>query len=224
MKRLELRALLAAALLLVAGGTIAAYQEFTVFAQGGTSAESRFEALRDGQIRLGLSSLSGRTVLGTCGEALLGSAGFARPLEEQQAVQRHCRTLAEAEAARQPGAAAQGHFVAALSASSFGELGEFSTHMALSQATAPQSAWLALQRVPFSEVWLDRMTPDQAVRHGEDLQLMVQSAGGIDYVAGLFVGKPGFEARIVPLVDALDEVDQARFVSAVRRAAEAARQ
>jgi hypothetical protein len=209
-------------LLLGAGGWIAYREALPYFFQGGNGTERVVAALAFSSSPP-ISSPSRRSVLLDCTEALeaLNSLEMRFLGEDVRGqVVDYCDRLAMQITATAP-TDAFAWFVAAQASASREDWAGMNRRLDKSRQMGPNELWVAQFRARLAEDHYGAL--DEATSEGriEDIKMLVTSGLGIRAVAERYVRDPAFRERVTQIVETLPELDQRRFATNVRLAAQA---
>lgn len=109
-----------------------------------------------------------------------------------------------------------GWLVRAMADAELGDAASFNRSIEMSQATAPNISWLALNRALLVEAHYEMLSAELQSAHDADLRRSVASHASLPAIARLYASDPDFRPRISGLVEAMSEADQARFLDAVK--------
>lgn len=212
--------IIAVAFALVIGGTFGAHRELDLaFASSGSDG-AFFSRTVEAPLPAPVAISSSNTILRRCANVVGGLYGRLQPPGLSQIARERCRDFAQSVLARMPthGLAA---FGVAQMQLALGETASGSEALRLSQGLTPHEQWLAEARVELAETHYASLSPDALEGHTADLALLARSNRGVRAIAYRYVSDPAFRERITSVVETLPGDVQTRFVSNVRRAAEA---
>jgi hypothetical protein len=87
----------------------------------------------------------------------------------------------------------------------------------MSISAAPYEQWLAQRRVEVVERYGNLVGSTTRADEDQDLAVLVASSRGIQFVARRYLQDAAFRDRVLAVVEALSETQQARFIAEVRR-------
>ena len=205
----------AVSLALVIGGAWAVFAESAGYFVYGTT----FQRLAgtDNPLQMaGVSPRSQQDYLLECNSTLSNWELLTEPEAERHHVAVNCLAAADGIIASSP-TYALASFIAAFAAARLEDWPTMSARLTLSQATGPSEQYLAEMRTNLAEENLGRLDTLAMAAHDRDLRLLAVSRLGLKSIAQRYMRDPSFRERITAILETVDEADQRRFLSNIRR-------
>jgi hypothetical protein len=107
--------------------------------------------------------------------------------------------------------------VGARAAAVAGDWPKMNQYLAASQRTGPNEQWVGRVRFEVADANFAQLDEDGQALYDRDLEMLILSNKGIPYIARQYVLDVSFRARMTKVLEGMDEADQRRYISVLRR-------
>ena len=175
--------------------------------------------LRSESDPVGLGITTRRDVLEECDNTLRSARSFELmllPAVEFADLRGKCAGISETIAQDSP-SFSLAWAVAARAAAAGSDWARMNQFLKASQQTGPNEQWIGRIRFEVADANFEQLNAEGRALYDKDLEMLILSNKGIPYIARQYVLDVSFRVRMTKVLEGMDEADQRRYISVLRR-------